>query len=675
MKKLSLLFLALLTSILQLSAQAVGTWTYYPYYGETTTVVKGGSSIIYAVVSENLLAYNPSDGSVTEYNKTNALSDTHISDIAWCLSASKLIIIYENSNIDLMDTNGSVVNISDLYSKSMTADKTINDIYVDGSIAYLSTGFGVIKLNVQDAYISDTYNLGFNVNHSYIDGDYLYASSSTNGLYRASLSSSNMVDKKEWTRVGEYTKKDRIVDAELLETITPYIPNGPSTNQFYAITYSQNCLYGVPGLYIAGESESDTPGEVNQLSSDGDWITYENNLKSTTGYDYVDNYCIAVDPTDNNHVFVGGRCGLYEFYEGKLQKAYNQQNSPLKGVQMTSTQVLGNDYVIIAGLAFDDNGSLWILNSLAKDVNIVELKKDGTFAEHYQQQLVVNSLESRNLSAAFFDSKGLLWFVNNQYQNSLLACYNTTTDQLTVYNSPLITEDGLSLSAKIHHVAEDADGNIWVATDKGPLVLTNSALYNGESTFVQPKVPRNDGTNYADYLLNGVDVTAIEVDGAGRLWMGTNGLGVYLIDKDGTTQLQHFTQSNSLLISDYITSISIDGTNGRVFFASMNGLCSYITDAISPSSEMTKQNVWAYPNPVTPDYTGLVTIVGLTSDADVKILTTSGGLVAEGRSQGGMFTWDCKDKQGRRVASGVYFVATATSDGKRGTVCKIAVIN
>jgi hypothetical protein len=90
---------------------------------------------------------------------------------------------------------------------------------------------------------------------------------------------------------------------------------------------------------------------------------------------------------------------------------------------------------------------------------------------------------------------------------------------------------------------------------------------------------------------------------------------------------------------------------------------------------MTKDNVIAYPNPVTPDYTGLVTITGLSYDADVKITTATGAIVAEGRSNGGMFTWNCCNKQGKHVASGVYMVITATSDGKKGTVCKIAVIN
>jgi flagellar hook assembly protein FlgD len=89
---------------------------------------------------------------------------------------------------------------------------------------------------------------------------------------------------------------------------------------------------------------------------------------------------------------------------------------------------------------------------------------------------------------------------------------------------------------------------------------------------------------------------------------------------------------------------------------------------------MTKDNVYAYPNPVTPDYTGLITIVGLSYNADVKITTSNGVLVAEGRSNGGSFTWDGKDRKGNRVASGVYMVITATSKGEKGTVCKIAII-
>ncbi|MDY6409682.1 MAG: T9SS type A sorting domain-containing protein, partial [Prevotella sp.] len=136
----------------------------------------------------------------------------------------------------------------------------------------------------------------------------------------------------------------------------------------------------------------------------------------------------------------------------------------------------------------------------------------------------------------------------------------------------------------------------------------------------------------------------------------------------------HFMPENSKLLSNNIESIAINDETGEVFFGTDRGLCSFMSNATSPSDEMTTDNVYAYPNPVSPDYTGLITVTGLTYDADVKIVTSNGVLVAQGRSNGGSFTWDGCDTKGRKVASGVYMVQTATSTGEKGTVCKIAIV-
>ena len=140
------------------------------------------------------------------------------------------------------------------------------------------------------------------------------------------------------------------------------------------------------------------------------------------------------------------------------------------------------------------------------------------------------------------------------------------------------------------------------------------------------------------------------------------------------TQVHHFLATNSRLLSNNIEDIAIDHTTGEVFFGTDKGLCSYISDATVPSDEMTKDNVYAYPNPVRPDYNRPITVVGLSLNADVKIVTVNGVLVKQGRSNGGTFVWDGKDRYGNRVASGVYMVETATADGNKGTVCKIAVV-
>ena len=150
--------------------------------------------------------------------------------------------------------------------------------------------------------------------------------------------------------------------------------------------------------------------------------------------------------------------------------------------------------------------------------------------------------------------------------------------------------------------------------------------------------------------------------------------GVYLIDNDNFTELENFQSVNSPLLADYVESIAIDSNTGMVYFGTEKGLCSYAANVTEPVTEMNDDTTYAYPNPVRPNYTGPITITGLTYNADVKIVSSSGQLVAKGRSTGGIYVWDGCDMKGKPVASGVYMVQTATQDGDKGTVCKVAIV-
>ena len=241
--------------------------------------------------------------------------------------------------------------------------------------------------------------------------------------------------------------------------------------------------------------------------------------------------------------------------------------------------------------------------------------------------------------------------------------------------STFYNQDGVALGeGRVHCVAEDKQQNMWIGTGNGPIMLTPSQIRSGSENFNQIKVPRNDGTNFADYLLSGVDITCIVVDGANRKWFGTNGNGVYLISADNLQELKHFTAENSPLLSNTIESMAINNNTGEVFFGTSEGLCSYVTDATDAPSTSSDSDVLVYPNPVLPDYTGLITIKGLAFDSHVKIVTTNGALVAEGRSNGGSFTWDGNDQNGQRVAGGMYIVLSATAEGESSVVTKIAII-
>ena len=651
-------------------AGGVGTWKNYLAYSDVQWVEEG-SNKLYVLASNSLYTYNKNDQSIKTYDKVNGLSDTDIRFIAWNKPARRLVIIYSNNNIDLLDDRGNVTNVPDYYLKTTMADKTVNGIDMSGVYCYLSTGFGLVKLNVAKAEISDSYNLSFPVNYSYIEGGYIYAASQSNGLYRATLSA-NLLDRNNWTNVGTYVERPRIADAALLAQAKTLNPGGPKYNGFAYIQYLNNRLYTVPGMFKSGYADSNTPGSV-QILHDGEWANYQENLSLKTGYDYLDNNVLAVDPRNANHVFVGGRTGLYEFLDGQLKAYYNKDNSLLQGA-MYKGRELGNNYVLINGLCFDNKGDLWILNSQASRENLLRLSADGQMTSFSKPALMKDGVGGSVLTSMVFDNRNNLWFCNDHWDYPALFCYQPTTDKLLSFTR-FVNEDGSNLDLVPHSVMPLSNGDVWVTTTIGPLLLSRSAIDNPEiAVFTQVKVPRNDGTNLADYLLSGIDVTCMAIDGGGRKWFGTKANGVYLISADNMTQVKHITSSNSLLLSDNILSIAINNTTGEVFFGTDKGLCSYMSDATTPSDQPSEDKTYAYPNPVKPGYTGPITIVGLSMNADVKIVTTNGVLVAAGISNGGSFIWDGKDKSGKPVASGVYMVESADEDGNNGVVCKVAIV-
>ena len=625
-------------TFLPLCAQ-IGTWQNHLAYYELQNICAASGNQLFVLASNSLYQYNQNDQSISTYDKVTGLNDTYITHIAWNPKVQKLITVYQNSNIDLIDTKGNVTNISALYTKIMTENKEVKSLVIDDIYVWLECGFGYVKVNMQKAEITDTYF-------------------PNNPDFPKSLPS-----------YDEY--KDLEKYRPVVKTLNPI---GPKYNHFYESVFQNGKLYTTGGYFLSGMNDYNYPGTV-QIWDGNDWMICEDDISEKTGYSYLDINCISVDPTDETHLFAGGRCGLYEFKDGKLLKYFNKDNSPLKPA-IDRGKELGNNYVLINGIQFDKAGNLWILNSQSKGVNLLLYTKDKVW-ENYYQELLEDSegLTLTGLRSMFFDSRGYLWFVNTSWKDQFVFCYNPITDKLIKY-SHFVNQDGYSYSPTyINSVCEDREHHIWVGTNIGPFMIKSDEVGQENVIFYQVKVPRNDGTDYADYLLNNININHIAIDGGNRKWFATNGAGVFLIGADNITQVSNFKEDNSYLLSNNISSIAINQKTGKVYFLTDKGLCSYQSDTTEPSEEMTEDNVYAYPNPVTPDYTGLITITGLTYDADVKIATVNGAVVAEGRSNGGMFTWDGCNKQGKRVASGIYMVITATSDGKKGTVCKIAVIN
>jgi hypothetical protein len=146
------------------------------------------------------------------------------------------------------------------------------------------------------------------------------------------------------------------------------------------------------------------------------------------------------------------------------------------------------------------------------------------------------------------------------------------------------------------------------------------------------------------------------------------------VSADGDEILEHFTTENSYLPSDAVLSVFCDPNSNDVYFGTSVGIVSYKGTASPAKADYS--DVYAYPNPVRPEYTGWITVTGLMEDSLVKIADAAGNVFYQGKSEGGMVTWDGCNSSGERVKTGVYYVfASHTADeSQMGVVTKILVV-
>jgi len=782
MLKRTILTLVAFAATLLANAQGIGSWQVYPSYWIASQNLAVGTKVYCLTISQeteivvdkqlqkiysyNLLCYDTEDSSVKTYDCLNDLNDLKIEHMAYSQQARRLILVYENGNIDLLDLDDNVQNIASLKESTLT-NRTVSDVFVDGSTAYLATGFGYITVDMAEGVIRETYQLGLDVQQIGVKDEVIYLGTSS-GLYCST--DENLHLASNWKKVNATVGYNamEVFDGELLILHTsskkvykldengnfaPFLANGnlqyltqsngkllignPSVLHVYAsksnfrtvetsgdwkwVACTSTTYWacqghnGMHGYKLSEGQFTETVGTIQPNSpvrdfsyrmhyvgdrllvaggintpyaiynattamyyEDGQWTNFDEAtpVEQYPSLRHWNTTNLVQDPNDPSHHFASPyRTGLYEYRDGKLAKLYNSENSPI--------QQIGNhglNYNSAVGLQYDADGNLWMCNQ-ETDTIIRVLTASGQWRALYYAELAgiptcddylfstsgINFLVCRRKTSA--SDPGFFGFKTN-------GTLNSTRDDKHILRSRFENEDGTSYSPnQFYCMAEDLNGQIWCGTDDGLFVIEDPETYFDEDfTFLQIKIARDDGSGLADYLLSGVAVTCIAVDGANRKWIGTNNNGLYLISADGQEMVHHFQTSDSPLLSDNIQCIAIHPTSGLVMIGTDAGLCSYMADATEAEEELNYDNVKSYPNPVGPDYTGPITVDGLSMDSEVKICTTTGQLVWSGTSNGGRFTWNGCNKQGKRVASGVYNVVANNAAGKKAIVTRIVVI-
>ena len=558
---------------------------------------------------------------------------------------------------------------------------------LDGMLYCYLDEFGIYSYNASNNILKDVvYNHGEKYNSMYSNGKEIIASAKKKTtiitsptdvtVYKNSNSNFILKDGNHFWDCKGYNGIVKCIakDGEIIVNSTAVTPDSPVRNYCEYMKFASDDKLLVAGGNLNYFDITFYDGTLMEYDYSGNrWNNLpEDTIKQATGIPYLNLCSIDEDPAEPGHYFAGSfGYGLYEFRNGKFVKHYSTHNSPLESVIPTNTR-----FVRIPSVKFDKEGNLWCINTGTKNI-VKVLKSDGTWCELYYKPIE----KLATMVEPVMDSRGWLWLKSLQGEAGIFCAkmngtpLDSSDDESKAWLNKFVNQDGISYDIyQVFALAEDREGQMWVGTNTGLFVIDNPKTFFNNGVFKQIKVPRNDGTGLADYLLSGTYIKSIQIDGANRKWIGTNDDGVYLISADGLVTIHHFTTENSPLPSNSIVSIAINDRSGEVFIGTDKGIASYMSDATRPEEKLDENNIYAYPNPVKADYSGNIAIVGLTHDCNVKIVDTAGSLINEGTSNGGQYTWNGRNARGEKVASGVYYVLTYDSNGNEGVATKIVVI-
>lgn len=573
------------------------------------------------------------------------------------LDADKLLITDTNQDV-------AVVTCSDV--GSLTATKIPNVRCVAGRMNPTKDGYTAQNVNYV-SYIDHQGNLIVQTAHNIASLD-----SNKDFLTNWNPAKPAEIWRATAAGIGLWNATDK---AYTTGPVKPVTTSGTNVGQFAPAPDGRIYLanIGIVGSTYQNKSNSGTAASIDIINKDGKIQPVNTGV---TGM-----YSFAVNPKNSDEIVIGSYHGLYRYnVASKKLVVYREDNSSLKLNGRPANQYLVN------GVCFDPEGNLWAIQN---SPNPTSLQKSVHFvpANSWNNEAPKDSWTEKYIGFSDYMSSTRISFLpigpgylliggkGNLICIDLGNTYSDLSDDKVAMYGWTVDEDGLSIECNniIYSVA-DQTNQVWIGTGAFLTLYKDiSKIFTSSPAPSRPKVSRNDGTDLADHLCANMDTYWIAPDVNNHKWIATAGSGLYRVNEDGTQILNIYTTDNSDLPSNNIMAVYSDPNTNKVYVGTDIGL-SILYTASSPAKTNYKE-VYAYPNPVTPDYTGYITITGLMKDSQVKIADAAGRVFFEGTSDGGSLVWDGCDRAGNRVKSGVYFVFASQKNGSEATVTKIVVVN
>ncbi|MBN2893249.1 MAG: T9SS type A sorting domain-containing protein [Bacteroidales bacterium] len=608
MKKLFFLFFLTIVNV-SMAQLPIGGWRdHFSFTNIFSVYETNDGSIIGA--SESGIFYLNKDKSIDKMTKASGLSDIGVSSMIYASELNSIILGYENGNIDII-VDGDVNNISDIKRKNISGDKKIYSITQNGNFAYLSCGFGIVKINIETSEIADTYFIGENA--SYIEvyntivvDDSIFAATNQ-GLFSANQND-YIADYSNWNIINTGSFSD-IKDIAYFNGYIYYI--GFNETEYDLLKLENNSseiiisnisettkLYPFDYLYIAN-------GEDIKLLSSNDIIASEiDEYPNLWG-----SFPLFVNFSSNNRMLIGDKSlGMVINDNGSFNSYY--PSGVYKNEALNIATQSGYVYATRGG--FKDNSvNLWLLGTVnyfnenkwetvinfeAHDFYCILIDESdfshyfigswGNGIFEYKEKELLNHYDETNsvldplvsgdlrISGIAYDNEKNIWSINASANNSISILKNDGTWETLLLNR---TMAGL----RTGNLAILENNLVWISLpDKGFLALDyNKTIENEDDDIYKTFYPVDEEGEQLGHRIH-----TFAEDKNGDIWVGSDeGVGVYYspenFDDDNfrinrvkiTADLNDSLVTNYLLGEEQVYAIAVDGGNRKWFGTANSG--------------------------------------------------------------------------------------------------------
>lgn len=438
-----------------------------------------------------------------------------------------------------------------------------------------------------------------------------------------------------------------------------YKVNSLTTDAPFWLKYNAtlNKLYVSNSAPIFNTLPNSTPYTNPNVTNTYDGVNWANATPYTGAN--TNSYAFVFDPLDpHTYVRHSWNKGIFQVTDDAQKANYTRNNAAIGA------------YVDVA---FDNYGNLWTVSSYGSyaTANPTSVLTHDKLGSTRKTDWFIPSGMSKLVTSSFQRSQFIIPRKNNvkiwsdcDYNSAptgVIYCWDNENVDPTVDNYKMsiinkFVDQNNSMIDWIYlsRFKEDKDGMIWVGHTTGLFMFDPDVVFDETPHAIRPYASKfSEGKGY---LCEGYSVYDIGVDRDNNKWIASNN-GLYYVSPDGSEVYNHFTTDNSDLPSDVVYSVECDTVNERVYIVTDNGFAEYVPQG--DAAALNFDNVYAFPNPVEPDFTGMVKIAGLMDNSYVTITDRNGAVVAQFGPVMGSALWDGSGENGERVPTGLYNVYAA----------------